>query len=146
APGRCPPRLRSFGNGRYQLLRLLSDRPSRRMLLVRDLRLDRQVAYLEVKAEQLDPAGRARMRREAQALGRLGNVGLSQDGIAELGGFGLSLTLDRTWLTLAGWGAGRYAAVHGARAGSRRCGCKLRSPPCLPSELDLHTVTRLDAS
>ncbi|NIU39834.1 hypothetical protein GWN65_07675, partial [Candidatus Bathyarchaeota archaeon] len=44
-----------------------------RVYLAHDTRLDRDVAFALIKTEGLDAAGLARVRREAQAMGRLGD-------------------------------------------------------------------------
>jgi serine/threonine protein kinase len=63
----------SFASGRYHVQRFLGEGAKKRVYLVRDERLDREVAFALIKAEGLDEAGRTRVRREAQAMGRLGD-------------------------------------------------------------------------
>ena len=41
--------------------------------LAHDTLLDREVAFALIKTEGLDEAGRSRIQREAQAMGRLGS-------------------------------------------------------------------------
>jgi hypothetical protein len=68
------PRLpTSFAGGRYQVQRFLGEGAKKRVYLARDERLDRDVAFALIKTEGLDEAGRVRVRREAQAMGRLGD-------------------------------------------------------------------------
>jgi serine/threonine protein kinase len=63
----------SFAEGRYQVQRLLGESGQKRVYLAHDSRLDRDVAVALIKTEGLDEAGLARVRREAQAMGRLGD-------------------------------------------------------------------------
>ena len=53
--------------------RFLGEGGRKRVYLAHDTRLDRDVAFSLVKTEGLDAAGLARVRREAQAMGRLGS-------------------------------------------------------------------------
>jgi serine/threonine protein kinase/ribosomal protein L40E len=62
----------SFGNGRYRVLRFLGDGATKRVYLARDTELGRDVAFALIKTEGLDEAGIARVRRQAQAMRRLG--------------------------------------------------------------------------
>ncbi len=62
-----------FASGRYVVSRLLGEGGKKRVYLARDNRLDRDVAVAVIKTEGLDDAGRTRVRREAQAMGRLGD-------------------------------------------------------------------------
>jgi len=63
----------SLAAGRYCVVRLLGEGARKRVYLVHDARLDRDVALALIKIEGLDDAGLARIRREAQAMGRLGD-------------------------------------------------------------------------
>jgi class 3 adenylate cyclase/tetratricopeptide (TPR) repeat protein len=63
----------TFASDRYRILRPLGEGAKKRVYLARDSRLDRDVALALIKVEGLDEAGRARVRREAQAMGRLGD-------------------------------------------------------------------------
>ncbi|MCI0825634.1 MAG: serine/threonine-protein kinase PknK, partial [Chloroflexi bacterium] len=63
----------SFANGRYQVQRLLGEGGKKRVYLAHDTTLDREVAFALIKAEGLDDTSRARIQREAQAMGRLGS-------------------------------------------------------------------------
>jgi class 3 adenylate cyclase len=60
----------SLASGRYELKRFLGEGAKKRVHLARDTRLDRDVAIAFVKSEGLDLA---RVRREAEAMGRLGD-------------------------------------------------------------------------
>ena len=75
--GRAPtpslPLPDSLAGGRYQVERFVGEGARKRVYLARDTRLDRDVAIALVKAEGLDEGARARVRREAQAMGRLGD-------------------------------------------------------------------------
>jgi eukaryotic-like serine/threonine-protein kinase len=62
----------AFARGRYVVQRFLGEGGKKRVYLAHDHRLDRDVACALIKSEGLDEAGRARVRREAQAMGRLG--------------------------------------------------------------------------
>ncbi len=53
--------------------RFLGEGGRKRVYLAYDRRLDREVALATVKTEDLDDAGLERVRREAQAMGRLGD-------------------------------------------------------------------------
>ena len=53
--------------------RSLGESGQKRVYLAHDSRLDRDVAIALIKTEGLDEAGLARVRREAQAMGRLGD-------------------------------------------------------------------------
>jgi class 3 adenylate cyclase len=63
----------SFVSGRYQVRRFLGEGGKKRVYLAHDTRLDRDVAFSLIKTEGLDASGLARVRREAQAMGRLGD-------------------------------------------------------------------------
>ncbi|MCH8225705.1 MAG: protein kinase [Chloroflexi bacterium] len=63
----------SFANGRYQVKRFLGEGGKKRVYLAHDTLLDREVAFALIKTEGLDDAGRSRVQREAQAMGRLGS-------------------------------------------------------------------------
>ena len=65
--------LTSFAGGRYRVETLLGEGGSKRVYLARDTRLERDVALALIKTEQLDVKGVARVRREAQAMARLGD-------------------------------------------------------------------------
>jgi class 3 adenylate cyclase len=63
----------TIASGRYQLIRLLGEGAKKRVYLARDTRLEREVALALIKTEGLDEAGLARVRREARAMGKLGD-------------------------------------------------------------------------
>jgi serine/threonine protein kinase len=63
----------TFAAGRYRVSRLLGEGTKKRVYLAHDTRLDRDVALALIKTEGLDEGGRVRVRREAQAMGRLGD-------------------------------------------------------------------------
>src|SRR6185503_11576675 len=63
----------SIAGGRYELRRLLGEGGKKRVYLATDTRLERDVAIALIKTEGLDEAGLARVRREARAMGRLGD-------------------------------------------------------------------------
>ena len=72
-PTSAPAVPTSFAAGRYQVKRFLGEGGKKRVYLAHDTRLDRDVAFSLIKTEGLDAAGLARVRREAQAMGRLGD-------------------------------------------------------------------------
>jgi len=63
----------SFVNGRYQVKKFLGEGGKKKVYLVHDTLLDRDVAFALIKTEKLDDATRARVSREARAMGRLGD-------------------------------------------------------------------------
>jgi serine/threonine protein kinase len=63
----------SFAGGRYQVKSFLGEGGRKRVYLAHDSKLDRDVAIAVIKTEGLDEAGQERVRREAQAMGRLGD-------------------------------------------------------------------------
>ncbi|MEA2451216.1 MAG: eukaryotic-like serine/threonine-protein kinase [Thermoleophilaceae bacterium] len=70
APGGAPKEL---DDGRYVLERFLGEGGRKRVYLAHDTALDRDVAVAIVKTLGLTEAGRVRVRREAQAMARLGD-------------------------------------------------------------------------
>jgi class 3 adenylate cyclase len=72
-PAPAPTVPTSFASGRYQVKRFLGEGGRKRVYLAHDTRLDRDVAFSLIKTEGLDASGLARVRREAQAMGRLGS-------------------------------------------------------------------------
>jgi len=67
------PEPTSFANGRYQVKNLLGEGGKKKVYLTHDTLLDRDVAFALIKTEKLDDATRARVNREARAMGRLGD-------------------------------------------------------------------------
>ncbi len=63
----------AFAAGRYQVRRFLGEGGRKRVYLAHDTKLDRDVAIAVIKTEGLDADGLTRVRREAQAMGRLGD-------------------------------------------------------------------------
>ncbi len=63
----------SFANGRYEVTGFLGEGGKKKVYLVHDTTLDRDVAFGLIKAEGLDEASRQRITREAQAMARLGD-------------------------------------------------------------------------
>jgi tetratricopeptide (TPR) repeat protein len=63
----------AFANGRYQVKRFLGEGGKKKVYLAHDTTLDREVAFALIKSEGLDETSRARIQREAQAMGRLGS-------------------------------------------------------------------------
>ncbi len=63
----------SFAGDRYQVKSFLGEGGRKRVYLAHDTKLDRDIAIAVIKTEGLDEAGLERVRREAQAMGRLGD-------------------------------------------------------------------------
>ena len=63
----------SFSNDRYQVKQFLGEGGKKKVYLAHDTLLDREVAFALIKTEGLDETSRARIQREAQAMGRLGS-------------------------------------------------------------------------
>jgi predicted ATPase/class 3 adenylate cyclase/tRNA A-37 threonylcarbamoyl transferase component Bud32 len=63
----------SFAAGRYEVQRVVGEGGRKRVYLAHDAKLDRDVAIAVIKTEGLDADGLTRVRREAQAMGRLGD-------------------------------------------------------------------------
>ena len=63
----------SFAARRYEIRSLLGEGTRKRVHVAWDTRLEREVAFSLIKAEGLDEAARQRVRREAQAMARLGD-------------------------------------------------------------------------
>src|SRR5439155_18500978 len=72
-PAPAPALPSSFGGGRYEVKGFLGEGGRKRVYLAHDDKLDRDVAFAVIKTEGLDEAGITRVRREAQAMGRLGD-------------------------------------------------------------------------
>ncbi len=62
-----------FAGGRYLVKALLGEGGSKQVYLAHDTRLERDVAVALINTQGLDEAGVARVRREAQAMARLGD-------------------------------------------------------------------------
>ena len=71
-PASAPPLPTSFASGRYVVRKFLGEGGKKKVYLAHDSLLDRDVAFALIKTEGLDDAGRQRIQREAQAMGRLG--------------------------------------------------------------------------
>jgi hypothetical protein len=69
----APPLPTSFGSGRYAVRSFLGEGAKKRVYLAHDSKLDRDVAFALIKTDGLDADGIVRVRREAQAMGRLGD-------------------------------------------------------------------------
>lgn len=67
------PEPTSFAGGRYQVKKFLGEGGKKKVYLAHDTLLDRDVAFALLKTEKLDDTARARIKREAQAMGRLGD-------------------------------------------------------------------------
>jgi hypothetical protein len=63
----------ALGGGRFRLEKQIGEGSKKRVYLARDTRLDRQVALSLLKTDGLDANTRLRVRREAQAMARLGD-------------------------------------------------------------------------
>ena len=61
-----------FQNGRYLVKQFLGEGAAKRVYLVYDTLLDRDVAFALIETERLDDVGRKRILREAQTMARLG--------------------------------------------------------------------------
>ena len=61
----------SFADGRYQIKSFLGEGGRKRVYLAHDTKLDSDVAIAVIKTEGLDSDSLTRIRREAQAMGRL---------------------------------------------------------------------------
>ncbi|MDP9237002.1 MAG: AAA family ATPase [Chloroflexota bacterium] len=66
------PVARTFASGRYVVVRALPEGGQKTVFVVRDTALDRECALSLIKAGQLPSDDLERMRREAQAMARLG--------------------------------------------------------------------------
>src|SRR5262249_26856065 len=60
-------------DGRYHVRRFVGEGAKKRVYVAHDTRLERDVAIALIKTDGLDEAGLARVRREARAMGRLGD-------------------------------------------------------------------------
>ncbi len=73
ASQRGPASGAAYAGGRYQVTSFLGEGGKKRVHLASDTRLNRDVAIAVVKTEGLDEAARIRLRREAEAMGQLGD-------------------------------------------------------------------------
>ena len=62
-----------FCGGRYEVEKFLGEGGKKRVYLAHDTKLDRDVAFALIKTDGLNAEGEARIRREAQAMGKLGD-------------------------------------------------------------------------
>jgi len=72
-PAPSPALPTSFAGGRYVVKGFLGEGGRKRVYLAHDMKLDRDVAVAVIKTDGLDEAGLSRVKREAQAMGRLGD-------------------------------------------------------------------------
>jgi tetratricopeptide (TPR) repeat protein/archaellum biogenesis ATPase FlaH len=63
----------SFAGGRYQVKKFLGEGGKKKVYLAHDTVLDRDVAFALIKTEKLDETGKTRIKREVQAMGKLGD-------------------------------------------------------------------------
>ncbi|MCH8207119.1 MAG: protein kinase, partial [Chloroflexi bacterium] len=63
----------SFQDGRYAVKSFLGQGAKKRVYLVDDTRVGRDVAFALIMTEDMDDTGRERVRREARAMGQLGD-------------------------------------------------------------------------
>ncbi len=63
----------AFAAGRYTVRAFLGEGGRKRVYLAHDTKLDRDVAFAAIKTDGLDADGVTRIRREAQAMGKLGD-------------------------------------------------------------------------
>jgi eukaryotic-like serine/threonine-protein kinase len=72
-PAPSPALPASFAGRRYLVKGFLGEGGRKRVYLAHDEKLDRDVAVAVIKTDGLDDAGLSRVKREAQAMGRLGD-------------------------------------------------------------------------
>ena len=72
-PTPAPALPASFASGRYEVQRLIGEGGKKRVYLAHDSNLDRDVAIALIKSEGLTEEGIARIQREGQAMGQLGD-------------------------------------------------------------------------
>jgi eukaryotic-like serine/threonine-protein kinase len=68
-----PEQPEAFAGGRYRVKRFLGEGGKKKVYLVTDSLLERDVAFSLIKTEGLDETGVERIKREAQVMGRLGD-------------------------------------------------------------------------
>jgi class 3 adenylate cyclase len=64
---------KAFGGGRYEIIKFLGEGGRKRVYLAHDTSLQREVAVSAFKSEGVDASALMRARREAEAMGRLGD-------------------------------------------------------------------------
>jgi eukaryotic-like serine/threonine-protein kinase len=72
-PTPIQPQPTSFAGGRYQVKKFLGEGGKKKVYLTHDTLLDRDVAFALIKTEKLDENALTRIKREAQAMGKLGD-------------------------------------------------------------------------
>jgi class 3 adenylate cyclase len=72
-PAPSPALPSSFAGGRYIVRSFLGEGGRKKVYLAHDTKLDRDVAVAVIKTDGLDEAGLSRVKREAQAMGKLGD-------------------------------------------------------------------------
>jgi hypothetical protein len=71
-PSAAPSLPAAFVSGRYAVRRFLGEGGKKKVYLVHDAKLDRDVAFSLIKTDGLDEVGVERITREAKLMGRLG--------------------------------------------------------------------------
>jgi tetratricopeptide (TPR) repeat protein len=72
-PRTIPHQPTSFAGGRYEVKKFLGEGGKKKVYLAHDTVLDRDVAFALIKTEKLDDVARSRIKREARAMGKLGD-------------------------------------------------------------------------
>ena len=124
----------SFDGGRYQIQKFLGEGGKKRVYLAHDTTLDRDVAFALIKTEGLDDAGRERISREAQAMGRLGAALAHSHRLRPGTGGRRSLhghRADGRWRRGRGAGS-RRRRPHPAGTGNRHRPCRMPGPGVRP--------------
>src|SRR5712692_7813214 len=98
----------SFVSGRYRVEKFLGEGGKKQVYLAHDELLDRDVAFALIKTEGLDETGRQRIKREAQAMGRLGSHPHIVS-VFDMGEEGTEATGN--WQQATGAGAGTQSSV-----------------------------------
>jgi serine/threonine protein kinase len=70
---KTPPAPASFAAGRYVVKKFLGEGGRKKVYLTYDTVLDREVAFAQIKTEKLDEESKMCIKREAQAMARLGD-------------------------------------------------------------------------
>jgi DNA-binding CsgD family transcriptional regulator len=63
----------TFANNRYQIIKMLGEGDRKKVYLAHDLVLDRDIALALIKTEGLNETAKARITRQVQVMGRLGD-------------------------------------------------------------------------